>query len=112
MPRLAPTIDFYRNNSKIKWIVLAISVIISTASIYYTENLVSQLKEREKQQVILFAKAIEYTINEGYDVNINFVSEEIINKNNSIPTILIDDHEKYYYPAERSDRLIQKSGFD
>jgi signal transduction histidine kinase len=95
MPRLAPTIDFYRNNSKIKWIVLAISVIISTASIYYTENLVSQLKEREKQQVILFAKAIEYTINEGYDVNINFVSpEEIINKNNSIPTILIDDHEK------------------
>ncbi len=94
MPRLAPTIDFYRNNSKIKWIVLGISVIISTASIYYTEILVSQLKEREKQQVILFAKAIEYTINEGYDVNINFVLEEIINKNNSIPTILIDDHEK------------------
>lgn len=94
MPRLAPTIDFYRNNSKIKWIVLAISVLISAGSIFYTERLVSQLKEREKQQVILFAKAIEYTINEGYDVNINFVSEEIINKNNSIPTILIDDHEK------------------
>lgn len=94
MPRLAPTIDFYRNNSKIKWIVLAISILISAGSIFYTERLVSQLKEREKQQVILFAKAIEYTINEGYDVNINFVSEEIINKNNSIPTILIDDHEK------------------
>jgi nitrogen-specific signal transduction histidine kinase len=94
MARLAPTIDFYRNNSKIKWIVLAVSIIISAASIYYTENLVSQLKEREKQQVILFAKAIEYTINEGYDVNINFVSQEIINKNNSIPTILIDDYEK------------------
>ena len=94
MSRLAPTIDFYRNNSKIKWIVLAVSIVISAASIYYTERLVSQLKEREKQQVILFAKAIEYTINEGYDVNINFVSQEIINKNNSIPTILIDNHEK------------------
>lgn len=93
MARLAPTIDFYRNNSKIKWIVLGISIVISVASIYYTEVLVSQLKAREKQQVILFAKAIEYTINEGYDVNINFVSQEIINKNNSIPTILIDDHE-------------------
>lgn len=89
MARLAPTIDFYRNNSKIKWIVLAVSIIISAASIYYTEILVSQLKEREKQQVILFAKAIEYTINEDYEANINFVSQEIINKNNSIPTILI-----------------------
>jgi K+-sensing histidine kinase KdpD len=89
MARLAPTIDFYRNNSKIKWIVLAVSIIISAASIYYTEILVSQLKERERQQVILFAKAIEYTINEDYESNINFVSQEIINKNNSIPTILI-----------------------
>ena len=96
MPRLAPTIDFYRNNSKIKWIVLAVSIIISGASIYYTEILVRQLKEREKQQVILFAKAIEYTINEPYEANINFVSQEIINKNNSIPTILIQSGKVLY----------------
>ncbi len=97
MARLAPTIDFYRNNSNIKWIVLGISIIISTASIYYTEILVSQLKEREKQQVILFAKAIEYTINEDFDANINFVSQEIINKNNSIPTILINESDSILY---------------
>lgn len=97
MARLAPTIDFYRNNSKIKWIVLAVSIIISVASIYYTEILVSQLKEREKQQVILFAKTIEYTINEAYDANINFVSQEIINKNNSIPTILVDNNDSIIY---------------
>lgn len=97
MARLAPTIDFYRNNSKIKWIVLGVSIIISVASIYYTEILVRQLKEREKQQVILFAKAIEYTINEDYDANINFVSQEIINKNNSIPTILVDSKDSIIY---------------
>jgi nitrogen-specific signal transduction histidine kinase len=88
---LAPTIDFYQNNSKIKWIVAFVSTVISIASIYYTDVLVSQLKVREKQQVVLFAKAIEYTINEDINTNVVFVSEEIINKNNSIPTILVDD---------------------
>jgi len=88
---LAPTIDFYQNNSKIKWIVVVISTVISIGSIYYTDILVNQLKEREKQQVVLFAKAIEYTINEDINTNVVFVSEEIINKNNSIPTILVDD---------------------
>lgn len=88
---LAPTIDFYQNNSKIKWIVVVVSTVISISSIFYTDVLVRQLKAREKQQVVLFAKAIEYTINEDINTNVVFVSEEIINKNNSIPTILVDD---------------------
>lgn len=91
MARLAPTIDFYRNNSKIKWIVLAVSIVISVASIYYTEILVSQLKEREKQQVVLFAMAIESTINE--DVNVNILLTGEILTNTSIPTILVDENE-------------------
>lgn len=91
MARLAPTIDFYRNNSKIKWIVLAVSVIISAASIYYTELLVSELKEREKQQVVLFAMAIESTINEDVSANI-LLTGEILMKT-SVPTILVDEHE-------------------
>ena len=93
----APTIDFYQNNSKIKWIVVLVSVVISISSIYYTKILVDQLKDREKQQVVLFAKAIEYTINEDFNTNILFVSEEIINKNNSIPTILVDEKDEVIY---------------
>jgi len=87
----APTIDFYKNNSKIKWIVVIVSTLISIGSLYYTNILVNQLKAREKQQVLLFAKAIEYTVNEDLNTNVLFVAEEIINKNNSIPTILVDD---------------------
>ncbi len=94
---IASTIDFYRNNSNIKWIVLAVSAVISAASIFYTEILVRQLKQREKEQVILYARAIEYTINEDINTNINFVTQEIISKNNSIPTILIDNAESILY---------------
>ena len=78
--------EFYKDNSKLKWLVLVVSVIISTGSIYYTNILVEQLKERERAQVRLFAKAIEYTLSENDDALL-FVSEEIIAKNNSIPTI-------------------------
>src|SRR6478609_110028 len=89
----APTIDFYQNNSKIKWIVLVVSVVISISSIYYTKILVDQLKEREKKQVVLFAKAIEYTANtvEGTSQDINFVTQEILFLNNSIPIIQTDE---------------------
>lgn len=92
-----PPSDFYQTNPRLKWVVLAVSFLISVGSIYYTNVLVEQLKEREKQQVQLFAKAIEYTLNESVNSNILFVSEEIINKNNSIPTILVGENEKVMF---------------
>jgi signal transduction histidine kinase len=84
------SMDFYRDNTNLKWIILAVSIIISVGTIYYTNILVEQLKEREKNQVRLFAKALEYTSNDT-DNNILFITEEIIYKNNSIPTMLVDE---------------------
>jgi two-component sensor histidine kinase len=81
--------DIYESNSKFKWVVLGVSVLISIGSIYYTNILVNQLKQRERAQVGLFAKAIQYISNEN-DNAILFVLEEIINKNNSVPTILVN----------------------
>ncbi len=89
--QLPASMEFYQDNTKLKWIILAVSVLISAGSIYYTNILVEQLKEREKQQVELFANALEYVINEDYNTNVVFVTQEIINKNNSIPIILVDD---------------------
>ncbi len=86
------TMDFYQDNTNLKWIILIVSVIISVGTIYYTNVLVEQLKEREKNQVRLFAKALEYTSNDT-DNNILFITEEIVYKNNSIPTILVDGQE-------------------
>lgn len=89
-PNSITSIDFYRDNTNLKWIILVVSVIISVGTIYYTNVLVEQLKEREKNQVRLFAKALEYTSND-IDNNILFITEEIIYKNNSIPTILTNE---------------------
>lgn len=115
----APTIDFYQNNSKIKWIVLVISVVISISSVFYTDALVNQLKEREKQQVVLFAKAIEYTANanENAASDVNFVAQEILFQNNSIPIIQADESKKILdyrnievndqWTPERKEKFLQ-----
>ena len=89
-PTRISSMDFYEDNTNLKWIILIVSVIISVGTIFYTNILVEQLKEREKNQVRLFAKALEYTSNDT-DNNILFITEEIIYKNNSIPTMLVSD---------------------
>src|SRR5215207_11504576 len=86
-----PNTEFYNNNPRLKWVVLAVSFMISLASIYYTNILVDQLKNREKQQVQLYAKVIEYTVNEDDpNTDVNFITQEILFQNNSIPIIQTD----------------------
>lgn len=90
-----PSLDFYQNNSNLKWVVLVASVLISIGSIYYTNILVDQLKVRERQQVQLYAKAIEYTANEEDTFgDVNFIAQEILFQNNSIPIILVGEDKK------------------
>src|ERR1043165_3327349 len=96
MKAALPSMDFYKDNTNLKWIILAVSVIISSASVYFTDILVRKLKERERDQVKLFARALEYTINEPEN-EILFITEEIINKNNSIPTINTDGSDSILY---------------
>ena len=82
----------YQNKSNIKWIVLTFSILISVSSIYYTNILVDQLKERERQQIQLYAKALEYTINEDFGNNLVFITDEIVFQNHSIPIILVAEN--------------------
>ncbi|MEQ8424866.1 MAG: HAMP domain-containing sensor histidine kinase, partial [Cyclobacteriaceae bacterium] len=92
----SPVMDSYQDNAKLKWIILAVSITISTSSIFYTNILVKQLKERETRQVRLYARALEHTLNDTEN-NILFITEEIIYKNNSIPTILVNEDNEFVY---------------
>ncbi len=118
MAKATPGIsDFYQDNSKLKWIVLVVSILISVGSIYYTNILVNQLKEREKQQIELYAKALAYTINDESNQNFFFITEEILYKNNSIPIIWITNDGQYEYrnielnenwTEERKKKILDK----
>lgn len=117
MPKIPaiPTAEFYQINTRFKWIVVIISTAISIGSIYYTKILVDQLKQRERQQVELFARALEYTLN-NESGDLLFVTDEIIFKNNSIPTIWITEKDYQYrnlkineaWSAKRKEEFLKK----
>ncbi len=84
--------NIYQNKSNLKWIVLIAAAVISLGSILYTNMLVGKLKEREKSFIRLYAKTLEFALDESVTINqdINFISEEIILQNNSMPMIILD----------------------
>lgn len=84
------TIIYDDDKTRLKWFALGVAILISIGTIWYTNYLVSQLSEREKQQIELFAKTLEYTINEELGSNIYFITDKILFENKSIPTILTD----------------------
>ncbi len=86
--------NIYKNKSSLKWIVLSVSVLIGVGSIFYTNVLVNQLKQREQRQIELFAKSLEYTINENSKSDLYFITEEILFQNKFIPTLLIDTQDR------------------
>jgi len=73
---------------------LLVAIAISVSTIYYTNVLVNQLKQREQRQIELFARALEYTISANSQRDVNFITEEILFQNNSIPTILINEDQE------------------
>ena len=79
------------NKPRVKWVLTIVSICIGSGTILYTNFLVEQLKDREKRQIELFAKTLEYTINETSGSNIYFITDKILFENKSIPTILTDN---------------------
>ena len=83
------SLDFYTNRKQVKWIVVASSLIIGAGSIWYTNSLVEELRERERRQIELLSSALEYAATTME--NLTFINQEIIQQNYSIPIIMVDD---------------------
>ncbi|MDN4164745.1 HAMP domain-containing sensor histidine kinase [Cytophagales bacterium LB-30] len=111
--------DLYESKSVMKSLALLMAFVISIASIVYTNSLVKSLKEREERLIALYAKTIEYMANENTNDNLNFLNQEILIQNNSIPVILTDedfrpsvvrnvDIPENLAPQEREDFLLRE----
>lgn len=82
------SIDFYKNKKQVKWLVFFVSVLIGSGSIWYTNLLVDELRERENRQIQLLSSALEYAATTSE--NLTFINQEIIQQNYSIPIIMVD----------------------
>jgi signal transduction histidine kinase len=82
------SIDFYQNKKQVKWLVFFVSILIGSGSIWYTNLLVDELRERESRQIQLLSSALEYAATTSE--NLTFINQEIIQQNYSIPIIMVD----------------------
>ncbi len=73
-----------------KIFLIIIAVVIAGGTLFYTQNLVQQLQERERQIAQLYAKGIEYVANASQtDADLTFLFDNII-KPIDFPLILTD----------------------
>lgn len=86
--------NIYQKKNTLKIVVLIISAIIGATSIYYTNSLVKELKEREKTYISLYAQTIEKAANQDNE-DIPFLFQEIVVPNTNIPVILTDNMGNY-----------------
>ncbi|MEM1136798.1 MAG: histidine kinase, partial [Bacteroidota bacterium] len=84
-------ISIYQNKDKLKWIIVAIALLIGFFSVIYTNSLVKHLAERERKQIDLFASALQFVVTSASDEELNFVFTEIIHTELSVPCIVTDD---------------------
>ena len=89
--------NIYANKKKWKLFLLISAVTIGAFTLWYTQNLIEQLKEQEHQRMALWADAMrEMTIADVQTSTSSFVSDVIIN-NTTIPVILVDENDTILY---------------
>ncbi len=124
---MAVSINIYEKKSRWKFLLFLTAVLIGVLSLSYTNWLVKQLAEQEKEKVELWAEANRQLISSiSDDVNLNFIFS-VIENNNTVPVILTDSagtivsyrnidttkvHRKNYLPnqlkrmREQNDSLV------
>lgn len=71
----------YRKSFYLKFLLVALGLIISAATIFYTNSLVEKIQQREKNLAEMYAGTWRYMLNSTSEINdFSFVIENIINK--------------------------------
>lgn len=93
--------DIYNQNNILKIIVAVNLLLVGTASLLFTNRIITKLELREQQYVQLYAKALGYVIQQADKrEDVNFIVTDIIQTNgaNAVPTIYVDEHNE---PAQQ-----------
>ncbi|MDF9798492.1 signal transduction histidine kinase [Catalinimonas alkaloidigena] len=109
--------NIYQKKNTVKIVVLIFATLIAGGSVYYTNSLVEELKERERSFINLYAETLEMVANSEGD-DIPFLFQQVIVPNNSIPVILTDSYGNYIegrnlglkdsYSEEKRARIIEE----
>ncbi len=84
--------NIYRNRSHWKIFLFLFAILIGVGSLFYTQNLVKNLKDEERKKVEMWAEATRLINSADSTQNIEFLLS-IIENNNTVPVILTDGND-------------------
>jgi hypothetical protein len=89
--------NIYTNKRRWKLFLLISAVAIGAFTLWYTQDLVEQLKENERERMALWADAMRELTLTNNDPNTPSFVFEIIKNNTTIPVILTDANDTILY---------------
>jgi len=101
----------YTAGTKIKIGLLFFALALVTGTIFYSNSIVAQLREDNRQIVTVYSRIIAKTINEESDANLGFVFDEIIKKV-QFPIIYTDGSNSPLYYRNLDQGLDKKEILD
>ncbi|MFZ0454842.1 MAG: HAMP domain-containing sensor histidine kinase [Ignavibacteriaceae bacterium] len=95
-----------------KIFLIVIAIVIAGGTLFYTQNLVQRLQEKERQIVQLYAKGIEYVANASQtDADLTFLFDNII-KPIDFPLILTDAKNNVDFNVKSDIKNIRNVKYD
>jgi Histidine kinase-, DNA gyrase B-, and HSP90-like ATPase len=95
-----------------KIFLIIIAIVIAGGTLFYTQNLVQQLQEKERQIAQLYAKGIEHVANTtDSDVDLTFLFDNII-KPIDFPLILTDAKDNVSINTKSDIKNIRNINYD
>lgn len=111
-------IGTYEKKGALKYLIGVILLALSIGSLFYTNDLVDKLEEREEREVKLYGEGLRYIVNSPDDENFNVIMSVIQDAVNfyQIPVIYVDEnnfpiHRNINFPKNASlrekERIIE-----
>ena len=67
------SVDIYNQKNNLKLAIFIVAGFMVMLSMYYTDQLVKQLEQKEERQVQLYAQGLRYALTASRDENIDFL---------------------------------------
>lgn len=103
-------IDFYSRKNTWKFFLLIVALLISVATIWYTETFLTELRADQRRQIEVWATAIKSTFTAPDDAELNF-EYTILASNVTIPVILTDEAGSIITYNNLNEKQLKRSGF-
>lgn len=101
-------VNTYEKKGNFKYFIGVVLLILSIASLFYTNDLVDKLEEREEREVKLYGEGLRYIVNSPDDENFNVVMGVIQDAVTfyQIPVIYVDENN---FPIQRNITFPKKA---